>query len=211
MATIGLNTIYAGIKLPNGHVALGDQGVDETGIFEIDTKKENGNLGSKSFNITNLTGTTTKIVGNNEIVDTAVGTSSPTVAIDSNMVNPEKLNKLLGRVALGDGGWVPGKTPVEVGLIGVAEDPIYHSRVFYCFGRGTLAKASQNIQTNTDTAQTREDDNLTYTAISYDGFDKEPYAVYWEKNKDFSLKKMFDRVFPDQTFISDAGKPGGQQ
>lgn len=210
MATIGLKTIYTGIKLPSGSVALGDQGVDATGIFEIDTNKEHGNLGSKSFNITNLTGTTTKIVGNNEIVDTSVGSSSPTVAIDSNMINPEKLNKLLGRVQLGDGGWAPGKTPVEVGLIGVAEDPIYHSRTFYCFGRGTLAKTTQNIQTNTDTAQTREDDNLTYTAMSYDKFNSEPYAVYWENNKDFSLKKMFDRVFPGQTFISDAGKPGGQ-
>lgn len=210
MATIGLKTIYTGIKLPSGSVALGDQGVDATGIFEIDTNKEHGNLGSKSFNITNLTGTTTKIVGNNEIVDTSVGSSSPTVAIDSNMINPEKLNKLLGRVQLGDGGWAPGKTTVEVGLIGVAEDPIYHSRIFYCFGRGTLAKTTQNIQTNTDTAQTREDDNLTYTAMSYDKFNSEPYAVYWENNKDFSLKKMFDRVFPGQTFINDAGKSGGQ-
>ena len=210
MATIGLKTIYTGIKLPNGSVALDDQGVDPTGIFEIDTNKENGNLGSKSFNITNLTGTTTKIVGNNEIVDTSVGSSSPTVAIDSNMINPEKLNKLLGRVQLGDGGWAPGKTPVEVGLIGVAEDPIYHSRIFYCFGRGTLAKTTQNIQTNTDTAQTREDDNLTYTAMSYDKFNSEPYAVYWEKNKDFSLKKMFDRVFPGQTFIKDPAQPAGK-
>lgn len=210
MATIGLKTIYTGIKLPNGSVALDDQGVDPTGIFEIDTKKENGNLGSKSFNITNLTGTTIKVVGNNEIVDASVGSSSPTVAIDSNMINPEKLNKLLGRVQLGDGGWAPGKTIVEVGLIGVAEDPIYHSRIFYCFGRGTLAKTTQNIQTNTDTAKTREDDNLTYTAMSYDKFNSEPYAVYWEKNKDFSLKKMFDRVFPGQTFIKDPAQPAGK-
>lgn len=210
MATIGLKTIYTGIKLPNGSVALDDQGVDPTGIFEIDTKKENGNLGSKSFNITNLAGTTIKVVGNNEIVDASVGSSSPTVAIDSNMINPEKLNKLLGRVQLGDGGWAPGKTIVEVGLIGVAEDPIYHSRIFYCFGRGTLAKTTQNIQTNTDTAKTREDDNLTYTAMSYDKFNSEPYAVYWEKNKDFSLKKMFDRVFPGQTFIKDPAQPAGK-
>ena len=33
MATIGLKTIYAGIKLPNGHVALGVQCVVATFIF----------------------------------------------------------------------------------------------------------------------------------------------------------------------------------
>lgn len=209
MATIGLKTIYTGIKLQNGSVALGDQGVDPTGIFEIDAKKENGNLGSKSFNITNLAGTPSKIVGNNEVVDASVGASSPTIAIDSNMINPEKLSKLLGRVKLGDGGWAPGKDTVEIGLIGVAEDPIYHSRIFYCFGRGILSKASQNIQTNTDTAQTREDDNLTYTAMSYDKFNSQPYAVYWENNPDFSLKSMFDRVFPGQTFVPAPTKPAG--
>ena len=37
MATIGLKTIYTGIKLPNGSVALDDQGVDPTGIFEMET------------------------------------------------------------------------------------------------------------------------------------------------------------------------------
>lgn len=40
MATIGLNTIYTGIKLPNGHVALGDQGVDETGILKLTLKRK---------------------------------------------------------------------------------------------------------------------------------------------------------------------------
>ena len=51
MATIGLKAIYTGIKLPNGSVALDDQGVNLTGIFEIDTNKEHGaSTGTKESN-----------------------------------------------------------------------------------------------------------------------------------------------------------------
>ena len=203
MAVIGLTTIYTGLKDLDGTVITGDKGVHESGIFEIDTNKKNLNLGSKSFNITNLAGTQTKISGNNETVDVSNGPASPSVAIDSNMVNPLKLNQLLGRQKLDGGGSTEGEETQEVGLIGVAVDPIKHSRVFYCFGRGIMTQASQNMQTNTDTAQTREDDNLTFTALTYDKFNGKPFAVFWEGDPDFNEKAMFDLVFPGQTLITD--------
>ncbi|CCI81636.1 phage tail protein [Lactobacillus hominis] len=205
MAVVGLTTIYAGLKDLDGSVITGENGVDKTGIFEIDTDKSHYNLGSKTFNITNLSGTNTKISGNNEVVDISKGPAAPQVAIDSNMVNPIKLNQLLGRQKLTGGGWTEGEETQEIGLIGVSVDPITHSKIYWCFGRGTLTQATQNMQTNTDTAQTREDDNLTFTALSYDKFNKKPYAVFWEKNEGFNAKAMFDLVFPGQTLVTDSG------
>ncbi|WP_297820013.1 phage tail protein [uncultured Lactobacillus sp.] len=207
MPAIGLDTIFTGLKAADGSVLTGDKGLSESGVYEIDTNKANFNLGSKTANITNLSGTTTKIAGNNEVVDVSKGPASPQVAIDSNMINPKILNKLLGRVEIAGGGWTEGNENTESGLIIVTREPIAQTKLYYCFGRGTMAQASQNIQTNTDTAQTREDDNLTFTALGYKQFNNgKPFAIFWEKQEGFDEKAVFDTVFPGQTFIKDSSK-----
>lgn len=207
MAAIGLKMLYVGIKNEDGSVATGDAGLSESGVFPIDTNKKNMNLGSRTANITGLSGTATKIMGNNEVVDVSKVKGAPSVAIDSNFINPTAKQKMLGRVQKDDGGWVDGDKQVETGLIVESQSPVSMKSVYFAFGRGIMTEASQNVQTNTDTAETREDDNLTYTALSYDGFDGNAFATYYGDGADFDPQKMFDTVFPNNTWDAKNGKP----
>ncbi|MFT8725391.1 phage tail protein [Liquorilactobacillus nagelii] len=203
MATIGLRMLYSGIKNDDGSVAADAvKGLDASGVFQIDTNKAKGNLGTKTANITGISGTPTKIDGNNETVDVSNPPSAPSVAIDSNLINYLAKEKMLGRVSNGIGGYIDGDTVPECGLIVEAQIPVTLKSVFFCFGRGTFNEASHNVQTNTSTAETRDDDNLTYTALTYDKFNGKPLATFYEDDPDFSKKAMFDLVFPGQTFIT---------
>lgn len=42
--------------------------------------------------------------------------------------------------------------------------------VYFGFGNGIMQETAQNVATDTDTAQTREDDNMTYNALSTKAF-----------------------------------------
>ena len=88
-----------------------------------------------------------------------------------------------------------------------SQSPITLKSAYFAFGRGTMAEASHNIQTNTDTAETREDDNLTYTALSYDGFEGKAYKFYDSNDSKFDVQKMFDCVFPGNTLDAKTMKP----
>lgn len=211
MAALGLLTTYVGLRgTDNKVIADADKGLSETGVYEIDTSKANGNLGTKTANITGLAGTPVKFTGNNEVVDTSNPPSAPSVAIDSNLINYIVKNKILGRVAEGDGGYVDSDATVESGLIVVTQTPITYKRIFFCFGRGVFNEASQNIQTNTDTAETREDDNLTFTSLNCPEFNGKPYKIYYEESTDFDAQKMFDSVFPGQTFCTSKDLDGSE-
>ena len=85
MATVGLKTTYVGIKGEDGNVILGldKGGVSETGVFEIDNLKKNGNLGAVTANITGLSGTVTKISGNDSVVDVTNPPSAPSASWQS--------------------------------------------------------------------------------------------------------------------------------
>lgn len=211
MASVGLNMIYAAPKGNDGQVITDTSkgGVSEKGVYPIDTNKGRGNMGAKTANLTALEGTPVKIPGNNEVVDTTNPPSSPSVALDFNAVNPTVRETLLGKVNNGEGGWIRSDNPVEVALIIESRVPTTNKAVYYCFGRGHLAETTHNIGTNTDTAETRDDDTLTYTALGYSGFNGKPFAIYYEGQDGFDKKKMFDRVFPGQSFVT-AGNDGTQ-
>lgn len=203
MAAIGLKMLYAGLKAADGSAVLDvDQGLSATGVYALDTDKSKGNLGTKSANITGLSGTPTKISGNNEVVDVSNPPSAPSVAVDSNLINYLVKEKILGRVSNGKGGYIDADKPVECGLIIESQSPITYKSIYYCFGRGVFNETAQNIETNTDTAETREDDNLTFTALNYAPFSGKPYAVFHEDDPKFDKKAMFDEVFPGQTYIT---------
>lgn len=204
MASIGLSMIYAATKGTDGQVLtdVSKGGVSDKGVYPIDTNAGRGNLGARTANITALEGTLVKIPGNNEVVDVTNPPSSPSVALDFNAINPEVRETLLGKVSNGEGGWVRADSPAEVALIIESRVPTTNKHVYYCFGRGHLAETTHNIGTNTDTAETRDDDTLTYTALGFDGFDGEPYAIYYEGSENFDKQKMFDRVFPGQKFVT---------
>lgn len=204
MASIGLNMIYTATKGNDGQVItdVSKGGVSDKGVYPIDTNKDRGNLGAKTANLTALEGTPVKITGDNEVVDTTNPPSSPSVTLDFNAVNPTVRETLLGKINNGEGGWIRGDQPVEVGMIIESRQPVTMKAVYYCFGRGHLAETTHNIGTNTDTAETRDDDTLTYTALGYSGFNGKPFAIYYEGDASFSKQKMFDRVFPGQKFVT---------
>lgn len=201
MAVQGLRTIYVGLKDASGQTITGADGLSESGVYEIDTVKENGNLGSKTANITNLAGTTAKISGNNQTVDVEVGDAAPQVAIDSNAVNHTVLQKLLGREqSKATGAWIQKDGATESGLIVETQDRVTLKRVWFCFGRGIMTQGSQNVSTNTDTAKTSEDDKLTFTAEGYKPWKNKAFATYYEGDDNFDISKMFAEVFPGSSY-----------
>lgn len=204
MAVQGLRTIYVGLKDASGQTLTGADGLSESGVYEIDTVKANGNLGSKTANITNLAGNTAKISGNNQTVDVEVGDASPQVAIDSNAVNHTVLQKLLGREqSKATGAWIQKDGTTESGLIVETQDRVTLKRVWFCFGRGIMTQPSQNVSTNTDTAKTSEDDNLTFTAEGYKPWNNKAFATYYEGDDNFDISKMFADVFPGASYKPD--------
>lgn len=203
MASIGLKMVYVGIKGDDGQTVLDDTaGVSSTGVYAIDTNKDHQNLGTKTANITALSGNPVKITGNNEVVDVTNPPSSPSVAFDMNAINPSVREKILGRVATGTGGYIDGGKPVDCGVIIESQQPVTMKSVYFCFGRGNFNETTHNIGTDTDTAETRDDDTLTFTSLGYDGFNGHPFAVFYESDSKFDKQKMFDLVFPGQTFVT---------
>lgn len=207
MAVVGLRTIYVGLKDSKGQTVVGSAGLSETGVFEIDTVASNGNLGSRTANISGLAGTINKIAGNNQIVKVEAGDAAPTVAIDSNAINHTVLQKLLGREQSASGAWVPKEGVTESALLIETQDRITLKRVWYGFGRGIMTQGSQNVQTNTDTNKTPENDNLTFTAEGYANWNDKSFATFYEDDPAFDIKKVFKDVFPGSTYDPTTGKP----
>lgn len=206
MANIGLRMLFVGIKNEDGTVlADATKGVSEQGVYAIDTNKSHMNLGAQTANISALSGNPVKISGNNEVVDVTNPPSSPSVAITANLINPEVKQKLLGRYQKENGIWVDQDKPVYSGLIIETQSPITLEPVFYCFGMGIFTETTQNVQTNTDTAETRESDTLTFTSMNYDKFDGKNFAFARANGEGFETKKLFDTVFPGQTLITGTG------
>ena len=206
MAVEGLRTIYVALKDPDGKTLMGKDGLSENGVFEIDTQKSNGNLGTRTANISNMAGTTTKVSGNNQVVDVEVGDAAPTVAIDSNAINHTVLQKLLGKEQSASGAWIPKDGITESALLIETQDRVSLKRVWFAFGRGIMTQSTQNTGTNTDTAKTPEDDNLTFTAEGYKNWNNKTYATYYEEDEGFDIKQMFQDVFPDSSYDPETGK-----
>ena len=176
-------------------------GVSETGVYEIDTSKKNGNLGATTANITGLSGTVTKVYGNDALVDVSNPPSAPSVALTYNQINVAVKQALLGR-KLSNGGYVDTDDTVESALIVESHDEIENKAIYFAFPRGVFNETQQNVQSNTDTAQTRETEQMTFTALASPALGNKTYKIYYEGAKDFSMKKMFDEVFGSaQTFI----------
>lgn len=206
MAVEGLRTIYVALKDPDGQTLMGKDGLSDNGVFEIDTKKSNGNLGTRTANISSMAGTTTKVSGNNQVVDVEVGDAAPTVAIDSNAINHIVLQKLLGKEQSASGAWIPKDGITESALLIETQDRVTLKRVWFAFGRGIMTQSTQNTGTNTDTAKTPEDDNLTFTAEGYKNWNNKTYATYYEDDQDFDIKKVFQDVFPGSNYDPETGK-----
>lgn len=198
--------LYVGIKNEDGTVVTdATKGVSASGVYAIGTNKEDMNLGAQTANISALSGNPVKISGNNEVVDVTNPPSSPSVAITANLINPEVKQKILGRTQLDSGIWVDQDEPVYAGLIIETQSPITLEPVYYSFGMGIFTETTQNVQTNTDTAETRESDTLTFTSMNYDKFNGKNFAFARTNGENFDIKKLFDTVFPGQTLVTATG------
>lgn len=199
MAIVGLKMVTLGLVDPETQQLIkGEKGLSESGILEIDDTM----LGTKTANITNIEGSLTKVSGNNAVQDVAVGPGSPQVAFDFNNLPFETKQKVIGFESDGKGGFNKvGKKPHVAVLIETETLDRAHS-VYFGFGNGIMQEATQNVGTDTDTAQTRQDDNITYSALSTKAFGGEPYKPYYSGAKNFDKTSMLKDVFGGYTAVA---------
>ena len=58
-----------------------------------------------------------------------------------------------------------------------------------------MQEPTQNVATDTDNAQTRQDDHVTYNALSAIAFGNEPFKKYYTGDSKFDKANMYKEVF----------------
>ena len=196
MAIVGLKMVTLALVDPKTQqVIKDDQGLSETGVIEVDSSM----LGTKTANISNMEGQATKIPGNNAVQDVLIGPGSPTVALDFNNLDFEIKQKLLGFKSDSKGGYVMQVDKPHVAMLIETETLDRKNSVYFGFANGIMQENAQNIATDTDTAQTRNDDNMTYNALSAKAFKGEPLKKYYSGATGFQKTDMLKEVFGGYT------------
>ncbi|EHJ55809.1 hypothetical protein HMPREF9318_00096 [Streptococcus urinalis FB127-CNA-2] len=192
MAIVGLKMVTLALVDPKTQKLLkGEEGLSTGGIIEVDSTM----LGTKTANISNLEGTATKISGNNVVQDVIVAPGSPAVALDFNNLDFEIKQKLLGFSSDKKGGYVLTKDKPHVAMLVESETLDRKNSVYFGFANGIMQESTQNVGTDTDTAQTRQDDNITYNALSSISFGGEPIKKYFSGANSFDKSSMLKEVF----------------
>ena len=196
MAIVGLKMVTLALVDPKTQQILkSDQGLSTTGILEVDSSM----LGTKTANISNMEGQATKISGNNAVQDVLIAPGSPTVALDFNNLDFEIKQKLLGFKSDSKGGYVMQGDKPHVAMLIETETLDRANSVYFGFANGIMQENAQNIATDTDTAQTRNDDNMTYNALSAKAFNGEPLKKYFSGASGFQKDEMLKEVFGGYT------------
>ena len=196
MAIVGLKMVTLALVDPKTQqVIKDDQGLSETGVIEVDSSM----LGTKTANISNMEGQATKIPGNNAVQDVLIAPGSPTVALDFNNLDFEIKQKLLGFKSDSKGGYVMQGDKPHVAMLIETETLDRKNSVYFGFANGIMQENAQNIATDTDTAQTRNDDNMTYNALSAKAFNGEPLKKYYSGADGFQEANMLKEVFGGYT------------
>ena len=196
MAIVGLKMVtLALVDAKTQNLITGAQGLSETGVIEVDSSM----LGTKTANISNMEGQATKIPGNNAVQDVLIGPGSPTVALDFNNLDFEGKQKLLGFKSDSKGGYVMKGDKPHVALLIETETLDRKNSIYFGFANGIMQENAQNIATDTDTAQTRNDDNMTYNALAAKNFNGEPLKKYYSGASGFEKTNMLKEVFGGYT------------
>ena len=196
MAIVGLKMVrLALVDAKTQNLITGAQGLSETGVIEVDSSM----LGTKTANISNMEGQATKISGNNAVQDVLIAPGSPTVALDFNNLDFEIKQKLLGFKSDTKGGYVMQGDKPHVALLIETETLDRKKSIYFGFANGIMQENAQNIATDTDTAQTRNDDNMTYNALSAKAFGGEPLKKYFSGAEGFKEADMLKEVFGGYT------------
>lgn len=196
MAIVGLKMVkLALVDAKTQQLIKGEQGLSADGILAVDSSM----LGTKTANISNMEGQATKINGNNSVQDVMIAPGSPTVALDFNNLDFEVKQKLLGFKPDGKGGYTLRGDKPHVALLVESETLDRVHSVYFGFGNGIMQETAQNVATDTDTAQTREDDNMTYNALSSTAFGGEPIKKFYSGASGFEEANMLKEVFGGYT------------
>ena len=196
MAIVGLKMVkLALVDAKTQQLIKGEQGLSADGILAVDSSM----LGTKTANISNMEGQATKVNGNNSVQDVMIAPGSPTVALDFNNLDFEVKQKLLGFKSDGKGGYVMQGDKPHVALLIESETLDRAHSVYFGFGNGIMQETAQNVATDTDTAQTREDDNMTYNALSTKAFNGEPLKKFYSGADGFEEANMLKEVFGGYT------------
>ena len=196
MAIVGLKMVrLALVEAKRQNLIKGAQGLSETGVIEVGSDM----LGTKTANISNMEGQATKIPGNNAVQDVLIAPGSPTVALDFNNLDFEVKQKLLGFKSDSKGGYVMQGDKPHVAMLIETETLDRKNSVYFGFANGIMQENAQNIATDTDTAQTRNDDNMTYNALSAKAFKGEPLKKYYSGATGFQKTDMLKEVFGGYT------------
>lgn len=201
MAIVGLKMVTLALVDPKTQQLIkGTNGLSESGIVEVDSSM----LGTKTANISNLEGSATKISGNNAVQDVLIAPGSPTVALDFNNLDFEIKQKLLGYRSDTKGGYTLSGDKPHVAMLIESETLDRKNSIYFGFANGIMQENAQNVATDTDTAQTRNDDNMTYNALSAKAFNGEPLKKYYSGADGFQEANMLKEVFGGYV----AGVPG---
>ena len=196
MAIVGLKMVrLALVEAKTQNLIKGAQGLSETGVIEVGSDM----LGTKTANISNMEGQATKIPGNNAVQDVLIAPGSPTVALDFNNLDFEIKQKLLGFKSDSKGGYVMKGDKPHVAMLIETETLDRANSVYFGFANGIMQENAQNVATDTDTAQTRNDDNMTYNALSAKAFNGEPLKKYYSGAEGFQEANMLKEVFGGYT------------
>ena len=205
MAIVGLKMVrLALVDAKTQNLITGAQGLSETGVIEVGSDM----LGTKTANISNMEGQATKISGNNAVQDVLIAPGSPTVALDFNNLDFEIKQKLLGFKSDSKGGYVMQVDKPHVAMLIETETLDRKKSIYFGFANGIMQENAQNIATDTDTAQTRNDDNMTYNALSAKAFGGEPLKKYYSGATSFDKATMLKEVFGGYTATQ--GSSGSQ-
>ena len=196
MAIVGLKMVTLALVNPKTQqIITGEEGLSTNGILEIGSSM----LGTKTANISNMEGQATKISGNNAVQDVLIAPGSPTVALDFNNLDFEVKQKLLGFKSDTKGGYVMQGDKPHVALLIETETLDRKNSIYFGFANGIMQENAQNVATDTDTAQTRNDDNMTYNALSAKAFGGEPLKKYYSGASGFQKADMLKEVFGGYT------------
>ena len=205
MAIVGLKMVtLALVDAKTQQIIKGTNGLSESGIIEVGSDM----LGTKTANISNMEGQATKISGNNAVQDVLIAPGSPTVALDFNNLDFEVKQKLLGFKSDAKGGYVMQSDKPHVAMLIETETLDRKNSIYFGFANGIMQENAQNIATDTDTAQTRNDDNMTYNALSAKAFKGEPLKKYYSGVEGFKEADMLKEVFGGYTATQ--GSSGSQ-
>lgn len=192
MAIVGLKMVRLALVDPKTQKLIkGNDGLSTEGVIEIDSKM----LGTRTANISNLEGQATKVPGNNSVQDVMIAPGSPTVAFDFNNLDFDIKQKLLGFKPDGKGGYAKDDDKPHVAVLIESETLDRKNSVFFGFANGIMQESTQNIGTDTDTAQTRQNDNMTFSALSAISFNGEPFKKYFSGSSTFDKTNMYKEVF----------------